>query len=110
MMGKACPKPPRAERSEVYLKDVRRMPCCLCGLDPGGEAHHVRRRGHGAAGRKPGDLWTVPLCRHCHQRVHDQGAENVREWLLEAAHAALVAIVVEFDEEGLIDLMDRDRR
>lgn len=55
-----------------HLALIRTLPCLNCGLDPCYEAAHVRMNSAAfgkrqALGRKPDDLWTVPLCRACHQ-------------------------------------------
>lgn len=54
-----------------HLALIRQCPCLKCGLDPAGEAAHVRLNSAAAGkrqamGRKPNDSWTVPLCRACH--------------------------------------------
>lgn len=60
------------ERSGVYLKFIRRLPCCKCGIDPCGEAAHIRmgsaknnKRSTGI-GEKPSDRYAIPLCHACH--------------------------------------------
>lgn len=55
-----------------YLALIRALPCLKCGLEPCGEAAHVRlncaalgkRTG---VGEKPDDRWAVPLCGSCHR-------------------------------------------
>ena len=59
-----------------HLALIRQLPCLKCGLDPCGEAAHVRMNSAAfgkrqALGPKPGDEWTVPLCRACHQSDPD---------------------------------------
>lgn len=51
-----------------YLTRIRCQPCVGCGTDPAGEAHHTGRHG---VGQKPPDECAVPLCRICHQSLHD---------------------------------------
>lgn len=55
-----------------HLALIRELPCLKCGVEPCGEAAHVRMNSAAfgkrqAIGKKPGDEWTVPLCRACHQ-------------------------------------------
>lgn len=64
------------ERDPVYLALIRQLPCLRCGLEPCGEAAHVRQNSaafnkRGAMAKKPADRFTVPLCRDCHTREID---------------------------------------
>jgi hypothetical protein len=62
-----------------YLALVRRCGCLSCDADPAGVAAHVRMTRTGkpitGAGLKPGDHWTLPLCRTCH--TDGPGAQHV---------------------------------
>lgn len=65
-----------ADRDEAHLVAVRQCVCLRCGLDPAGEAAHVRltsgvRHKFGGMGRRPADKWTLPLCSGCHWRDSD---------------------------------------
>lgn len=67
-------------RDEAHLEAIRRCSCLGCGMDPCGEAAHVRMSSaaHGkrnALGAKPHDKWSLPLCHDCHMRQHGQGEE-----------------------------------
>ena len=59
------------ERDEAHLEAIRQCPCLACGIDPAGEAAHIRMTRPGkpnaGVGRKPDDRWAVPLCRDCHR-------------------------------------------
>lgn len=69
--------PPRARATEpdndpAYLESVRACPCLYCGLDPCGEAAHLRMASaaFGKAsglGKKPADRWALPLCGEDHR-------------------------------------------
>lgn len=67
----------RYEASDpIYLALIRQLPCLCCGLDPCGEAAHVRLQSaaHGKRGgmaRKPADAWAAPLCGSCHREAPD---------------------------------------
>ena len=70
----------RSERvlDENHLRNIRRLPCVACGMEPCGTAAHVRMSSaaHGKPNtgtRKPDDKWTVPLCHGCHMDQHSQG-------------------------------------
>lgn len=54
------------ERDLTYLAMVRQLPCVRCGMDPCGEAAHVRKGRQPGMGRKPPDSRALPLCRSCH--------------------------------------------
>lgn len=67
---------PRVQDDGAYLTLIRQLPCLKCGMDPAGEAAHVRLNSgtfnkRQAMARKPDPKWTVPLCRDCHQRDRD---------------------------------------
>lgn len=79
---------PKAEPSEDpdYLALIRQCPCLYCGVDPCGEAAHVRLASaayHAASGmgRKPPDRLSLPLCREDHLNArHAQHRRNEREF------------------------------
>lgn len=56
-------------RSQAYLDYVASLPCCGCGL-PADEAHHMIGHGYKGMGTKAPDLFTLPLCRNCHDELH----------------------------------------
>jgi hypothetical protein len=65
---------PRAETQwdPDYLKMVRECPCLSCGLDPCGEAAHVRMasaafRKASGMGKTPPDRWALSLCGDDHR-------------------------------------------
>lgn len=57
-------------RDTKHLALIRQLPCLSCDTDPAGVAAHVRMTRVGkpiaGTGNKPGDHWTLPLCRQCH--------------------------------------------
>ena len=62
----------------AYLAMVRQCPCLDCGMDPCGEAAHVRIQSaahgkRGGIGKKPADRWAVSLCHSCHMEQHKVG-------------------------------------
>lgn len=68
-----------------YLKDVRECPCLSCGLDPCGEAAHVRfaSAAYGKASglsKRPEHKWAVPLCGEDHRLAktaqHNRGEQE----------------------------------
>jgi hypothetical protein len=51
---------------------VRQMPCLYCGVEPSGEAAHVRLASaafgkSSGLGKKPDDRWALPLCPEEHR-------------------------------------------
>jgi hypothetical protein len=65
----------RPLRSRNYLAFVSSLQC-PCG-NQADEAHHVIDCGLGGGmGTKPSDLATIPICRTCHQQLHN----NVAAW------------------------------
>ena len=60
----------------AHLAAVRELPCVRCGMEPAGEAAHIRHQSgthakFGGMGKKPADQWTVPLCGSCHREDRD---------------------------------------
>jgi hypothetical protein len=71
------------EVDEAYLALVRQCPCLCCGLDPCGEAAHVRyaSAAYGKASglqKRPPDKWALPLCGDDH-RVAKTSQHNRNE-------------------------------
>jgi hypothetical protein len=69
------------EHDLAYLRDVRQLPCLKCGVEPCGEAAHVRfaSAAFGKASglqKKPADRWALPLCADCHRLA--RGAQHHR--------------------------------
>lgn len=70
------------EREPDYLELVRACPCLYCGVQPCGEAAHVRFANalFGTAsglGKKPRDRLAVPLCADDHRNArHAQHKQN----------------------------------
>jgi hypothetical protein len=65
-----------ADHDPVHLAHVRQLPCLKCGMEPAGEAAHIRKQSaaHGKRGgmaRKPADRFAVPLCAGCHRLDRD---------------------------------------
>jgi len=65
-------------RNEKYLDWIRKMPCWDCGRLGPSEPHHVAVDGTGQ-GTKPSDLFTLPTCRDCHNRLGFSREEAFRE-------------------------------
>ena len=65
-----------------HLKNIRQLPCVVCGRAPCGEAHHLLRIFDGmpkGMGRRNADRWAIPLDRQCHHEAHMAGNDD--EWL-----------------------------
>jgi hypothetical protein len=75
------PKPEKRYENEEYLDHIRMQPCFLCGQVPS-FAHHVRWGGPCGWGTKPDDLYTVPVCRICHDQIHNDPVSADREGML----------------------------
>lgn len=69
---------PKMERweCEKYTRWVKSQICC-CGCErPADDPHHIVNHGLGGAGTKPHDIFTIPLTRECHDRLH----KDVAAW------------------------------
>ena len=65
-----------ATTDRAHLFMVRGCVCLKCGMDPAGEAAHIRRSSPAHAkfngmGAKPADRYSLPLCAGCHRQDHD---------------------------------------
>lgn len=84
------PKKTRAEDSK-YTRWVKTRPCCGCGArsdDP----HHIIGHGQGGMGTKAHDFFTIPLCRKCHDALHEDMTAR------EAEHGSQVELLFEFPD------------
>ena len=76
------PKDKRWESAD-YLKFISEMPCANCQLKDGTiVAHHLKHIYSplsGGAGVKASDIFAMPLCFECHDRVH-KGDRDVINW------------------------------
>jgi hypothetical protein len=68
----ARPRKVELDNDPAYLALVRDLPCLYCGVEPCGEAAHLRMASaaHGKSsglGRKPADRWALPLCPSDHR-------------------------------------------
>jgi hypothetical protein len=89
----------KTERNEPYLKLVRACPCLMCGLDPCGEAAHVRfaSAAYGKASglqKTPPDQWALPVCGDDHRVArHAQHNRNEQEFWASLGINALATCV-----------------
>ena len=70
-----------------YLKFISEMPCSNCSIIDGTIVpHHLKHRyspySGGGMGRKASDIFTMPLCFECHDRLHN-GDNNVTNYQAE---------------------------
>jgi hypothetical protein len=70
----------KRQTDELYLRFIRRQPCCICGDDVSVEAHHPRVgsiNGPASPGgaQRASDKWAVPLCGRHHRELH-----TMNEW------------------------------
>lgn len=74
------------ERSFDHLALVRLLPCLYCGVEPCGEAAHVRMASaafgkSSGLQKKPDDCWALPLCASDHRNAkHAQHNRNEQEF------------------------------
>ncbi|QQN37880.1 DUF968 domain-containing protein (plasmid) [Rahnella aceris] len=62
------PKRRRYENTK-YTQWVKRQPCCGCG-NGSDDPHHITGNGFGGMATKAHDLFVIPLCRRCHDKLH----------------------------------------
>jgi len=76
------PKKKRVVNKEL-LQRIRLLPCANCGAG-GSDPHHIISRGAGGVDVEENVL---PLCRHCHSKIHSVG---IRKFIEKAAHVRIL--------------------
>ncbi|MEB7888812.1 DUF968 domain-containing protein [Hafnia alvei] len=74
---------------EKYTRWVKTQKCCGCSK-PADDPHHVINHGLGGMGTKTHDLFVLPLCRRCHDKLH----KDVGAW--EQKHGDQRFLLIEF--------------
>lgn len=83
-------KSPRVENGQ-HLKEIRGLPCCVCGTRKEIEAAHIRMANRrlgkleAGMGAKPDDSWSVPLCSG-HHRLFPASQHNAGEAIFWNSH------------------------
>jgi len=68
-------------RSEPYLDWIRSRPCLACDSQPPAEPHHIIGvGGMSGMGMKAPDWAVIPLCRECHNEMHDEPGTWFAQW------------------------------
>ncbi len=79
---------------ETYTRWVKTQKCCGCE-QPADDPHHIIGHGFGGTGTKVHDLFVIPLCRRCHDKLHrDAGA-------FEREHGSQVDLLFRFLNRAL---------
>jgi hypothetical protein len=76
--------------SRKYLNWVKELDCCMCGA-PADDPHHVKGIGNfSGMGMKAPDYLSMPLCRGCHNQIHNDPDlwANQWEWIVRTLHRA----------------------
>jgi hypothetical protein len=79
---------------EKYTQWVKRQPCEGCG-GTAEDPHHIIGNGLGGTGTKAHDLFAIPLCRRCHDDLH----ENTQAW--EEKHGTQEYLVLKTQDRAL---------
>ncbi|WP_145494382.1 DUF968 domain-containing protein [Yersinia bercovieri] len=87
------PKRHRWENKK-WLKWVKSQQCCGCGSSAD-DPHHIIGHGQGGMGTKAHDLFTIPLCRLCHDALH----ADMHTW--EAEHGSQVVLWFHFMDRSI---------
>jgi hypothetical protein len=60
---------------------IRKLPCCITGKVPGGEAHHVKTgTGERGMGLRSTDKWAVPMAHDPHMELERMGSRKELAW------------------------------
>jgi hypothetical protein len=63
-------------KSQAHCSWLRGFACAACDSDVCIEVSHIRIGTDGATGRKPSDFYALPLCKSCHQTLHQKGERS----------------------------------
>ncbi|UXD26195.1 hypothetical protein FORC065_3431 [Yersinia enterocolitica] len=80
--------------SAKWLKWVKSQQCCGCGSSAD-DPHHIIGHGQGGMATKAHDLFTIPLCRLCHDALH----ADMHTW--EAEHGSQVVLWFHFMDRSI---------
>ena len=94
-------------RSKAYLAYVKTLRCRHCGRHAD-DPHHAKFKGLGGIGLTAPDFATMPLCRSCHDLVH-QAAHLYPQarWLIDTQNQAFAEGILTVDEDGVRFLVDQ---
>lgn len=87
------PKRQRWENKK-WLKWVKSQQCCGCGSSAD-DPHHIIGHGQGGMATKAHDLFTIPLCRICHDALH----ADMHTW--EAEHGSQIVLWFHFMDRSI---------
>ncbi|PHZ28055.1 hypothetical protein CS533_07300 [Yersinia bercovieri] len=87
------PKRQRWE-SRKWLTWVKSQQCCGCGSSAD-DPHHIIGHGQGGMATKAHDLFTIPLCRLCHDALH----ADMHTW--ESEHGSQVVLWFHFMDRSI---------
>lgn len=79
---------------EQYTRWVKTQSCCCCGSNAD-DPHHIIGYGMGGMGTKTHDLFTIPLCRRCHDALH----ADTKLW--EQEHGSQIELLFRFLDRAL---------
>jgi hypothetical protein len=71
----------RAGMSKAHLALIRLLPCAVCRIYGGVQAHHLMVKEHRGIGMRAPDMFAIPLCDSCHHRLHTRGSRAHTELL-----------------------------
>ena len=82
----------RPGNSKLYLAWIRKQNCIRCGHPAPSEPHHIKHVGHfSGIGMKAIDLFAMPVCRNCHQAIHNDPGywQDQTTWVLRTIEKAV---------------------
>lgn len=73
--------------NKSHLRKLERLPCCKCGRNPAGVAHHTTHHQDRGMSRKAPDWAAMPLCPTCHASIHSIVFGPFKGWTREMLRA-----------------------
>lgn len=102
-------KAKRDGNSAAHLALVRDLSCCVCPVNVGVEAHHLKTgpaRLERGMGRRAADSRVVPLCSAHHAALESIGSRREPEWFVDFGFAWLEADVINEEHSQIWDLAE----
>lgn len=102
-------KAKREGNSARHLALVRDLTCCVCPVNVGVEAHHLKTgpaRLERGMGRRASDQRAVPLCAAHHATLEAMGSRRETEWFADFGYAWLEADVINEEHSQIWDLAE----
>jgi hypothetical protein len=85
------------ENERAHIERVMALPCCGCGIEPAGVAHHVLQPTPSKRWRRDHRI-VIPLCNDCHVALHHAGSEGAWRTDVDCVRIAEYELLISVNE------------